>query len=352
MAEIYRRDKSPFWWISYTSPTARVRVSTGIRHEGRRSPAKDSPVWGLRSAVEEKQARAKFGLPVATESKMVGEFMRDHLLTLSRNVRPSSLKRYGFFVLALCNWLKEMPVEGVTYSVTHRYVEHRVKCGIKPVTLRAEVLFLKNAWEQARKLGLCEFKENPWTFTFKCDEHDVQPFTDAELAAIIAQPKPDWMRVAIDIALYTGARVSSIKGLRWEDVNHATIYFKASKTTQFTVPLHSKLLATLEPLRQASGTVMPKDVLAMSGSYFAQMFKVVCRHAGVPRGHFHLFRHTFISRLAQAGVEQRVTQLLANHASADVHRHYTHANAGALLPQLERLRYAVNDKTLPPEGAK
>lgn len=338
MAEIYKRDKSPFWWISYTN-TSRVRVSTGIRHEDRKQPPKDSPVWELRRTIEERQARTKFGAAPMLETNPVSEFFRDYLLDLSRNVRPSSLKRYGFFTQAVTRYLEDMTVEQVTYAEASRYVAHRTKCGVGPATLRGEVRFLNKAWAEARKLHLCEFTENPWTFTFKQERIEKEPFTDAELAAILAQPMPAWLRLAVDIARYTGARSSSIKDLRWEDINHEAIHFRTSKTTAFTMPLHPHLLAVLEGQR-GTGKVLPPEVLSKTDGYFSQMFKGICIRAKVPRGHFHLFRHTFITRLALAGVEQRVTQLLANHASADVNRHYTHANAAALAPHLARLTYA------------
>lgn len=340
MANIYKRPRSPFWWISYTTATDRVRVSTGVRHDGRKSPPKDSPVLEIRRTIEERLARAKFGAAPMLEHKPVADFLRDYLAGL-QGVRPTSLRRYQFMVNAFTGWAKTegvATVADVTYPVASRYVAFRRAADIGPATLRAEVRFLHSAWAEAKKLHHVEFEENPWTFSFKVERHEPDPFTDAELAAILAQPMPAWLRLSVDIALYTGARISSIKGLRWEDITIEAIHFRTSKTSSFTVPLHPALAATLE-LQRSSGTVLPKDVLAKSDAHFSQTFKVICQRAGVPRGHFHLFRHTFISRLALAGVEQRVTQLLANHADSNVHRHYTHANAAALAPHLQRLTY-------------
>jgi len=341
MANLFQRPRSPFWWVSYTTPAGRTRVSTGIRHDGRKSPPKDSTVWELRRTIEERQARAKFGAAPMVEPKLVRLFMDEYLANL-QGVRPASVARYQFMVQSLNRWLATESVtlvSEVNYPVASRYVAHRRGAGIGPGTLRGEVRLFNKAWAEARKLHLCEFAENPWTFTFKQDREEEQPFTDAELAAILAQKMPVWLRLSVDIALYTGARSSSIKGLRWEDIGADVIHFRTSKTTAFTLPLHPRLAERLAPHRQPSGTVLPDDVLSKCAAYFSQMFKFVCQRAKVPRGHFHLFRHTFISRLAQAGVEQRVTQLLANHASADVHRHYTHSNAALLAPQLGRLTY-------------
>lgn len=340
MANLYQRPRSPFWWISYTTATGRVRVATGIRHDGRKQPPKDSPVLEIRRTIEERLARTKFGAAPMLEQKPVADYLAGRLAAL-QGVRPSSLKRYQFMVRAFTNWAASdgvSTVADVTYPVASRYVVFRRARGIGAATLRSEVRFLNAAWAEARKLHHCEFDENPWTFSFKLERHEPEPFTDAELSAILAQKMPPWLRLAVDLALYTGARISSIKGLCWEDINHAAIHFRTSKTTQYTVPLHSRLLSILDPLR-ATGPVLPTEVLSKGDGYFSQKFKVVCQRAGVGRGHFHLFRHTMLSRLALAGVEQRVTQLLANHASGDVHRHYTHANAAALAPHLERLTY-------------
>lgn len=340
MANIYKRPRSPFWWISYTSGSSRIRVSTGVRHDGRKQPAKDSPVLEIRRVIEERMARAKFGAAPMLEHKPVADYLASYLTTL-QGVRANSLKRYQFMVNAFTGWAASdgvTTVADVTYPVASRYVAFRRASGIGAATQRGEVRFLNAAWAEAKKLHHCDFEENPWTFSFKLERHEPDPFTDAELAAILAQPMPAWLRLSVDIALYTGARISSIKGLRWEDINHEAIHFRTSKTTRFTIPLHPRLLAILDPLR-GTGPVLPSEVLSKVDGYISQMFKLVCQRAKVPRGHFHLFRHTFISRLALAGVEQRVTQLLANHASGDVHRHYTHANAAALAPHLGRLTY-------------
>lgn len=347
MANLFQRPRSPFWWISYTTAAGRVRVSTGVRHENRKSPPKDSPVLELRRSIEERQARAKFGLAPMMEPRPIKEHLANYLFGLQ--VREGTRKRYQFMVTAFVTWAdaeKIANVSEVNYPVASRYVAHRRAAGVGPATLRAEVRFLNKAWTEARKLHLCEFEENPWTFTFKQEHIEKEPFTDAELAAILTQPMPAWLRLAVDIARYTGARSNSIKGLCWEDITQEAMHFRTSKTTTFTVPLHPALLAILERQR-GTGPVLPPEVLTKSHAYFSQMFKSVCQRAGVPRGHFHLLRHTFITRLALAGVEQRVTQLLANHASADVHRHYTHANAAALAPHLARLTYPECANSVP-----
>ena len=196
MANIYKRPRSPFWWISYTTATDRVRVSTGVRHDGRKSPPKDSPVLEIRRTIEERLARARFGAAPMIEHKPVADFLRDYLAGL-QGVRHTSLKRYRFMVQAFTGWAKTeqvATVADVTYAVASRYVAFRRAADIGPATLRAEVRFLNSAWAEAKKLHHVEFEENPWTFSFKVERHEPDPFTDAELAAILAQPMPAWLR--------------------------------------------------------------------------------------------------------------------------------------------------------------
>jgi site-specific recombinase XerD len=49
---------------------------------------------------------------------------------------------------------------------------------------------------------------------------------------------------------------------------------------------------------------------------------------------FHCLRHSFVSRLANAGVASEVRQRLAGHASAESHKLYTHH-------EIETLRGAI-----------
>ena len=52
---------------------------------------------------------------------------------------------------------------------------------------------------------------------------------------------------------------------------------------------------------------------------------------------FHSLRHSFVSGLANAGVAPDIRQKLAGHASAEVHRIYTHHELNTLREAIEKL---------------
>jgi integrase len=181
---------------------------------------------------------------------------------------------------------------------------------------------------------------NPFAISIRVTPKPQEPYTDDEVARILAQPMPATVKLAAQIAAYTGARLSSVLNLRWEHVNFdtQTIYWRHSKTTNYAEPMPDALADILRPLK-STGYVLPEDVVLKGHSWLSNAFIYYAGKSGVKGCKFHRFRHTYISKLAMAGVPVGIRQLLANHTSARMNEHYTHANAGALLPHVRAFSY-------------
>lgn len=209
-------------------------------------------------------------------------------------------------------------------------------------------------------------------------------FTDADLKALFQSPQFIEQRTGehsvrywlILILAFTGARREEIAQLLVDDVkqDEGVYYFnitnedgKKTKTTHSKrrVPVHSRLLefGLLEYVSTRTGALFPKGQTSLSGRQtskstqkargrltpgdsIGKWFLRLRREVGVKgRKPLHSFRHTFITRLASAGVPQDMREILVGHASSGVHgqtyMHREEISLALLKGHLEKLKLPV-----------
>jgi integrase len=136
------------------------------------------------------------------------------------------------------------------------------------------------------------------------------------------------LRSIIVAALDTGMRRGEITNQRWEhvDFNRNLLFVSRSKTAEgegreipFTDRVHKLLLAE----RKKEGllfTFKGKPIRIVKTAW-----KAAIRRAGIRYYRFHDLRHTFNTRLMEAGVMQEIRKALMGHSSGeDVNSIYTH----------------------------
>lgn len=146
------------------------------------------------------------------------------------------------------------------------------------------------------------------------------------------------------IAAYTGMRRGEILRLRWEDIDfeHGVIQAKSRKASRRKknsirfVQLHSELRTTFEEWRgkQRSPYVVGRPVgtapltVHESNRLFWQPLRdttwCLCSEKNWFKFGFHMYRHSFVSNLAAAGVDQRVIDEFVGHETEAMRRRYRH----------------------------
>lgn len=153
-------------------------------------------------------------------------------------------------------------------------------------------------------------------------------------------------RTFLLIALHTGMRRGEIAGLTWENIDfkNKTIHIRQNanlgrytttindylktKAGKRDVPLSEELEAWLLARKKVSHS---QYVLAMENhkplslSSYRSMWKLIERE--LPSKHItaHILRHTYITRLFEAGLDIKEIQYLAGHSTIDMTlRIYTH----------------------------
>lgn len=122
--------------------------------------------------------------------------------------------------------------------------------------------------------------------------------------------------------IYTGCRWSELYELQQEQCHPDHIDILEAKTPSGvrTVPLCNKVL-----------NLLPVEPIP-SYSVFNKRFQEI-----LPGYHIHDTRHTFVSLMTEAGVDQRLIKVIVGHKSSDITDLYTHITLDAMLEAVNKI---------------
>ena len=136
------------------------------------------------------------------------------------------------------------------------------------------------------------------------------------------------------LALNTGMRIGDLVSLQWEDIEFDTgrCHIKNGKGSKDRVifirpAILSEMLDTCRKMnREPQGLVFSTlKGEPIKTSYLRRMIAEKAKKAGIAkRVHFHLLRHTYLSRLYGRTKDIRVVQEVAGHADISTTQIYTH----------------------------
>ena len=139
---------------------------------------------------------------------------------------------------------------------------------------------------------------------------------------------PDYLKAIILTALDTGMRRGEILKQRWEDIdlNRKILLVTRSKTAEGEareIPLTNRLLTLLFAQQDSEGIVFTRHQQPLS--WIRKGWLGALKRAKLRHFRLHDMRHTFNTRLMEAGVIQDVRMSLMGHSGGSrVHGAYTH----------------------------
>jgi site-specific recombinase XerD len=150
------------------------------------------------------------------------------------------------------------------------------------------------------------------------------------------------------LALETGMRRSELYGLEWDRVDlmrRQVLLLKTKNGTSRAVILTAAAASALEQLQKRRSPESPKVCLTRYGEPMISpraWFELVMEEAVRENPSFkdvtwHIFRHTYISRLVMAGVDIRTVQELAGHKDIKMTMRYAHLAPAHKLAAVDRL---------------
>jgi len=220
-----------------------------------------------------------------------------------------------------------------------------------------------NLFSLAYRLGILQgkVKESPLRGLRRKTENNcrVRFLTTEEedkLRSII-RSKPEWAEheVELDLALHTGLRRGSMYlGLVWENVDLKTrvaVIPRTKNGERVVVPLNAaamRVLAIFRSRGDGTGRVV-RNAAGETLSVNAHWFVPAVRGAGIKDFRWHDCRHTYASRLRQAGVPLGNIAELLGHKGLAMSRRYAHLSISNLHEAVSRI---ANSTPVAPETAR
>jgi len=220
----------------------------------------------------------------------------------------------------------------------------------KPSTINRELQILSRIFSLAIKYGV--------TATNSCAEVPLLPennkrvryLMDEEehkLLSVLPGPRGHLLSLVI-IAIGTRMRRGDLFNLKWEriDFQRGLIYVPNSKTGRdYSVPMNEDVRTILLEFRRnirGDGYVFINPDTAKPYTDVKKAFGTACRLAGIHNLHWHDLRHTFGTRLAEAGFSEATIGDLMGHSDPQTTRRYTHATDRANRAAVEAVRIAAD----------
>jgi len=210
MAYLYRKSRSPFWYVVYFDPQQKERHrSTGLRADDPNDTAKAK---ALRAELEAKEHHRAPVVDSEGWDTWVPKYLERHCES------PLTLERYLDAWKWLSHWLqlkRYHSPKAITYRNALEYIDWRTgfkkKSGkmVGRTTAIMELKLFAMLMGEAVRLG--HANANPLvSLKLKREKPPKKPeMTDAEISEIreALKSEPEWMQASFEIALHTGCRI-------------------------------------------------------------------------------------------------------------------------------------------------
>jgi len=309
---LWKRGKV-FWSYVYVKGVRHYRsTGTGNRRQAELAELK------FRQELEERLQRPSQRNPEMPFAHLAARFLADGI------VRPYHVDR----LKVLLPYFGEVPIGEITKRLTQDYRKQRhAQKAISEATVNRDMEALRHILFWAVDEGL--LSSNPLARVPLIRERRKRRsvMSVEEETALLKAASPHLQRIII-AALDTGMRRGEILGQLWEymDFPRRLLSVTKSKTPEGEareIPLTERLFRMLSQGSKSQGLIFVfKDRPIHS---IKTAWKATIKRSGVRHYRFHDLRHTFNTRLMEAGVMQEVRKALMGHSSGeDVHSMYTH----------------------------
>ena len=323
---------SGIWWVDFW-------------HEGKRIRKKVGPKAQARAVYERLKTESRLGTLVPRPVRKHEPLFRE---LAEQYIRYADLhhKRKGDDTPRLKWWLDafgDKPALIVKPYMVEEIMEKMKKEGYKPATIARCLVVLKAVYNRAVKNEIIERNPIARVSPPKFDNTLVRYLTDDQERCLF-EALPERLHPIVTVALHTGCRQGELLKLVWGDVdfNAGTIFLRDTKSGESRrVLMNSKVQDVLLalPVRDVPGTPVFTDTLGgpMEGRNLRRDFDHAIKKAGIAPFRFHDLRHTFASRLAMMGANDRTLQTLLGHKSQRMILRYAHLGPTHLWNAVEGL---------------
>ncbi len=263
-----------------------------------------------------------------TFKQLMEKFMKEHAPKRSVNMQKS----YGASLKHLIPFFGDSSLTSISRKEISRYKVLRKNEGAKPASINKELAMFSKAFN----LAIDEWewlKDKPFPKILKEEENNKRDrWLTADEERRLLENCPEWLSEIVVFALNTGLRQNELLSLEWPrvDLSRKTILIQETKNGKpKTLPLNTIALGVLEQ-RSKVGSI--KNVLVffsrkgtkINVCTLSSTFKNRAEGAEIKNFRFHDLRHTFATRLVQAGVDLYKISKLLGHEDIKMTQRYSH----------------------------
>jgi integrase len=323
---IFKRDR--FWHYCFWRD--------GIRHQGPTRTTNKKNALRIEEIVKEELNNNIFGIvdlrPNLTFAALLKEF------AVRANVRPY----HHFHFKNLSRFFSGIPVRRITKALVEQFRRARriENPNLTDASINRDVSVLNRILNWALDEGLIALNSLAHLRLAR-ERHTKRQVMSVEEEETFRNFAATHVRIITIAALDTGMRRGELLHQRWEDIdfNQRLLWVTKSKTPEGEsreIPLTNRLLTLLSALPKESATVFTYKSRPLHSLKTA--WASALRRAGMRHIRFHDLRHTFATRLVEAGVIQEIRMALMGHSSgARVHGTYIHVEFPAKREAIQKL---------------
>lgn len=312
MLKLTQRDG--YWYVMGTELGQRVRKSTGIAIEEKASKSKaEAALRAVRKEIEQQ-------VNDASDKSMTIRDLVDHYI-------QGKTDKHGETVIRIFSFFGDDTKIDAAIDKLDAYRLWLHKRGYKPSTIANYLTIVVTVFAYARKRG--------WTAkVFEADKpkinSSVKALQEKEVEALI-EHSPDWLKPHIIFLRNTGLRVGELMTLRRDDIDFAqrrAVIRDTKNGEDRVIPLNDAAMNVIAALphdgllfRDHEGKPF-KYSKDGGNNHLNRPMAAASKRAGIRHVTPHMLRHTFATRLVEAGANIVVVQKLGGWKSMDIAARY------------------------------
>ena len=321
---VYLRPDSPHYWMSAQVKGTRVRVNTGM--SDRRVAEELFAGWKV------ELARVRWlGPPQPGSDHTLHELIQGYLLQVTPRKSLESQQRDRVVFTHLPKAWDNVLLDELTPKMIDDHMSDRLET-VCFATLSKELGILKSAYRYAIRWGWANTNPIAGISLNQEGEGRLRWLTRKEESRLLLACSR-WLQDMVIVGLDTGLRRANLVGLQqgWVHNDGKLLIIPSQhikgKKTAVTIPLTTRAATIIQAHREASASpyiFLREDGRPYRYATVSTAFARSACHAGLHDVSLHTLRHTFISRLVQAGRPLAEVAALAGHRDIRMTLRYSH----------------------------
>ena len=318
----FRRPQGKVWWMNFMYQGRQVRRSTGTADRR----LAETILGKVRVQMIEGRFFETMGEKTRTFDELMERYLAEHA------ARKSQPRHYRGYARSLTAFFGGRLLGDITPKLIVEYKNRRYAAGLKPASINRELATLKKAFNLAvREWEWC--RENPVSrVSMERENNKRDRWLSFEEETRLLQACALWLHDLVTFALHTGMRMGEILDLTWRGVDFSrrtVTVFRSKNGERRTIPVNQTVLAVLKEKTKLRSLktelVFCSNVFTpLESGHLRRSFRLALGKAKIEDFHFHDLRHTFATRLVQAGVDIYKVQRLLGHKSPIMTQRYAH----------------------------